>query len=497
MLCGLVVLLDGFDLQTMALAVPSLAQEWQAESAAFSFALSAALIGMLLGSAVVAPLGDRVGRRPVLIAGMIAVGAGSLLTGFAADPTDLSIWRFVTGLGLGMSLPNATALTSEYVPLRSRVLLISLMYCCVALGALIAGFVAPALIDAFGWRSIFFAGGVLPLAVAVILAVAIPESLRLLVARRPGDPRIPLIAARFLPGVDPATLVARAAERVDEPNVLALLTPTYRARTILLWLTFALNLFILFVLVSWLPTVLSDAGWTRAQALRGSVMNQAGGIVGGLLIAWLIDRGRIMPAMIGGYLLVAIALSLFLVVPSTVPSWVTLLLLVGAGVSGGQVALNAMSVLFYPPPLRATGSRLGEHARQSRRAARAVCGWVRAAASRPRARAAARADRRTGVAVRALRGAVVSRRALTPTGRRKSLDRLIDERLPRIRERKIDRHVLRKQQRHHLFLRIHDDPGRRRARPTELTDRPEVAGQSADRRARSRRARNRFRHCAR
>ena len=355
-LCGLVVLLDGFDLQTMALAVPSLTQEWQAESAAFSFALSAALIGMLLGSAVVAPLGDRIGRRPVLIGGMIAVGAGSLLTGFATDPTDLSIWRFVTGLGLGMSLPNATALTSEYVPLRSRVLLISLMYCCVALGALIAGFVAPALIDAFGWRSIFFVGGVLPLAVAVILALAIPESLRLLVARRPGDPRIPLIAARFLPGVDPATLVAHTTERVDEPNVLSLLTPAYRARTILLWLTFALNLFILFVLVSWLPTVLSDAGWTRAQALRGSVMNQAGGIVGGLLIAWLIDRGRVMPAMIGGYLLVAIALSLFLAVPSTVPSWVTLLLLVGAGVSGGQVALNAMSVLFYPPPLRATGS---------------------------------------------------------------------------------------------------------------------------------------------
>jgi MFS transporter, AAHS family, 4-hydroxybenzoate transporter len=355
-LCGLVVLLDGFDLQTMALAVPSLTQEWQAESAAFSFALSAALIGMLLGSAVVAPLGDRIGRRPVLIGGMIAVGAGSLLTGFATDPTDLSIWRFVTGLGLGMSLPNATALTSEYVPLRSRVLLISLMYCCVALGALIAGFVAPALIDAFGWRSIFFVGGVLPLAIAVILALAIPESLRLLVARRPGDPRIPLIAARFLPGVDPATLVAHTTERVDKPNVLSLLTRAYRARTILLWLTFALNLFILFVLVSWLPSVLSDAGWTRAQALRGSVMNQAGGIVGGLLIAWLIDRGRVMPAMIGGYLLVAIALSLFLAVPSTVPSWVTLLLLVGAGVSGGQVALNAMSVLFYPPPLRATGS---------------------------------------------------------------------------------------------------------------------------------------------
>jgi MFS transporter, AAHS family, 4-hydroxybenzoate transporter len=355
-LCGLVVLLDGFDLQTMALAVPSLTAEWRAESASFSFALSAALIGMLAGSAVVAPLGDRFGRRPVLIGGMIAVGAASILTAFAANPTELSIWRFVTGIGLGMSLPNATALTSEYVPLRSRVLLISLMYCCVALGALIAGFLAPVLIDAFGWRSIFIAGGVLPLVLAALLGVSIPESLRLLVAQRPNDPRIASIAKRFLPGVDPATLTARAGERVKQQNVFALLRPTYRMRTILLWSTFALNLFVLFTLVSWLPTVLSDAGWTRTQALRGAVMNQAGGIVGGLIIAWLIDRGRILPAMIGGYVVAAIALSLFLVVPSSVPNWVQLLLLIGAGISGGQVALNALSVLFYPPSLRATGA---------------------------------------------------------------------------------------------------------------------------------------------
>jgi AAHS family 4-hydroxybenzoate transporter-like MFS transporter len=135
-----------------------------------------------------------------------------------------------------------------------------------------------------------------------------------------------------------------------------LLGPAYRARTILLWCAFVLNLFVLFVLISWLPTVLSDAGWTRPQALRGAVMNQAGGIVGGLVIAWLIDRGRTVQAMIGGYIVVAVALSLFLVVESTVPNWVLLLLLVGAGVSGGQVALNALSVLFYPPSLRATGS---------------------------------------------------------------------------------------------------------------------------------------------
>ncbi len=355
-LCGLVILLDGFDLQTMSLAVPSLAEEWQAQPAVFSFALSAALLGMLGGSAVVAPLGDRFGRRPVLLGGLLVVGTASLLTAYSGSPTELSIWRFATGIGLGTTLPNATALTSEYVPVRSRVLLISLTYACVALGALIAGFVAPLLIDAFGWRSIFAFGGFLPLVVTVLIAIWIPESLRLLVAQRPTDPRIQVIAKRFLGDVDAAKLVVGATERVARQSVAALLSRTYRSRTLLLWATLALSLFVLYVLVSWLPTVLTAAGWTRAQALRGSVMNQAGGIVGGLIIASLIDRRLTIPAMVGGYVIVALALALFLVVPGTVSNWFSLLFLVGAGVSGGQVALNVLAVLFYPPPLRATGS---------------------------------------------------------------------------------------------------------------------------------------------
>jgi AAHS family 4-hydroxybenzoate transporter-like MFS transporter len=253
-------------------------------------------------------------------------------------------------------MPNATALTSEYVPLKSRVFLISLMFCGVALGALIAGFTAPALIAAFGWRSIFLVGGVVPLFIAAALYVWIPESLRLLVAQRPADPRIAGIVARFLPGVEAATVIASASDRVERQNVLELFAPRYRARTALLWAAFALNLFVLFVLISWLPAVLTAAGWTPAQALRGAVVNQAGGIVGGLVIAWLVDRDKTVPALIGGYVLVAAALSLFLVVPSNVTSWVVLLVVVGAGISGAQVALNALSAVFYPPSLRANGA---------------------------------------------------------------------------------------------------------------------------------------------
>jgi AAHS family 4-hydroxybenzoate transporter-like MFS transporter len=355
-LCGIAVLLDGYDIQTMALAVPSLTEEWGIEAAAFAYALSASVLGMVLGMAAVAPLGDRLGRRPLLIWGMLLVGLASAATALSTTPTELVIWRLLTGIGLGITLPNATALTSEYVPQRNRAFLIAAMYLGVPLGAVIAGFVAPMLIDAMSWRAIFLAGGLLPLALAVLLFAFVPESVRLLVAQRPKDPRSAGLLNRFVPGVDAVTVYALPKDRVEKQTVLALFQPQYWARTSLLWCIFALNLFVLFVLISWLPTILTDAGWTRPQALRGAVVIHAGGIIGGLVIARLVDVGRTVAALMTTYAIAAVGFALFLVVPGTLPAWTILLLVVGAGVSGSQVALIALSAIFYPASLRATGA---------------------------------------------------------------------------------------------------------------------------------------------
>jgi AAHS family 4-hydroxybenzoate transporter-like MFS transporter len=287
---------------------------------------------------------------------MLLVGLASAATALSTTPTELVIWRLLTGIGLGITLPNATALTSEYVPQRNRAFLIAAMYLGVPLGAVIAGFVAPMLIDAMSWRAIFLAGGLLPLALVVLLFAYVPESVRLLVAQRPKDPRIAGLLNRFVPGVDAVTVYALPKDRVEKQTVLALFQPQYWARTSLLWCIFALNLFVLFVLISWLPTILTDAGWTRPQALRGAVVIHAGGIFGGLVIAKLVDVGRTVTALTSAYAIVAVGFTLFLVVPGTLPAWTILLLVVGAGVSGSQVALIALSAIFYPASLRATGA---------------------------------------------------------------------------------------------------------------------------------------------
>ena len=380
--CGLVILLDGYDIQTMALVVPTLIKELGVARKFFGFALSASLMGMAVGYAFVAPFGDRIGRRPVLIGGILFVGLSSLATAYALelapltkpligplsplldllqsskDPSIVSFitWRFLTGVGLGTCIANATALTSEYVPAKNRAFLIAMMYLNVALGALIAGFVAPTILSNLNWHWIFYIGGALPLAIGFLALISIPESIRLLLSKRPGDPRIPRLLKRLAPDIDPATVYAEKHEHVKSQSVLALLSARYWARTILLWLVFIFNLVALYTMISWLPQILSEAGWTPAQALRGSVMIQAGGIVGGLIIGRFMDRGLTVPALITGYVITVIAFALFLVLPSTVPVWIALLLVIGGGISGAQVSLNSLSVIFYPPVIRATGA---------------------------------------------------------------------------------------------------------------------------------------------
>jgi AAHS family 4-hydroxybenzoate transporter-like MFS transporter len=352
-LCGLVVLLDGYDIQTMALAVPSLATQWGILPSKFGLALSASLIGLMVGAGLLAPLGDKYGRRPLLIGGMALLGVASLGTIFSTIPAHLVFWRFVTGLGLGASMPNGTALTSEYMPARRRAALVTLMFCNMAVGAFVAGFTAPAIIETWGWRGIFVVGGVLPLLVSLVLFVSAPESVRFLLARDPDDPRIRKILLRIAPDAN-AAFVRSEAQTAERHSVLALFAREYRLRTLLIWCAFILNLFVLYTLISWIPTLLRGAGWAAANASRGVGIINAGGVVAGLLISALVDRNRTQPAMLVAYIGVAVSLALFMILPSGAIWWL-LLAVIGGGTSGAQMTLNSLAAEIYPPVIRATG----------------------------------------------------------------------------------------------------------------------------------------------
>ncbi len=352
--CTLAMLFDGYDIQVMALAVPSIAGAWGIKPSSFSWALAASLAGMGLGSGFIAPLGDRLGRKRIMVASLALAGIGAVATAWSNSLTDLALWRFVTGLGIGGVIANATTLTSEYMPQRKRTWLVTVMYVGVPLGAFSAGIAAPALLNHTDWRGLFYFGGAGSLLAALISWAGTPESLKFMLAKRPGDPRIAAILKGLAPEVDPGGVFIEP-EIARKRSVLDLLSNEYVARTLLLWLIYVFNIFIIYMLTSWLPTVLTAAGWPRDQVLVGAVLNQIGGVVGGVLLSLIVDKYSPKLSLAAGYAICAVALGLLLVIPSSFANWAALLLLVGFGLSGAQAVLVAIAAAFYPLTIRATG----------------------------------------------------------------------------------------------------------------------------------------------
>jgi AAHS family 4-hydroxybenzoate transporter-like MFS transporter len=354
-LCAVIVLFDGYDIQTIALVIPTLSEQWSLGAGEFNLAVTAAIVGMGVGAALLAHIGDRIGRRPALILSLTMLGLSCLLTAQSSSLNELVLWRFLTGVALGVCLPNATALTSDYMPARRRATLVTLMFCNVAFGAVLAGNLAPLLLQAFGWQTVFIVGGIAPLVLAVLVYLTLPESCQFLLVRQPGSPRLVRQLARLAPNVDATKVRNAVRDQAPRQSPLVLLSPEYRTGTMLLWVVFCLNLYVLYFLVSWLPTLLSTVGWPRGTALRASVSMQFGGIVGGLLLSYMVDRGKVVLSMGTAYAGAAILFALFMVVPAEPSAWIPLMVLMGAGISGGQATLYALAATYYPAMLRATG----------------------------------------------------------------------------------------------------------------------------------------------
>ncbi len=325
LLCALVVLLDGYDLQAMGLVVPTLAKEWHQASAAFTIAQTASVLGLGLGSAFIAPWGDRLGRRPLLLGGLGIILVTSLGAATATSTWQLALWRLLVGLGLGIGQSNASALTAEYAPLARRATIMTMMGVCVAFGAMLAGLTAPQLIAAAGWRGLFLVGAALPLLALIATAVGLPES--------------------------PAVKQAAAA---GGGTLRALLRPPYRERTLRLWLVYGLSAMMLYFLMGWLPQFLINAGLAPSQALHAVALLQFGGIAGSLVQAWLVDRHRTITALVGAYSMTLITALIFAVF-GVGPAWPLLLVLMGSGVAGVLMSIIALGAIFYPPQIRATG----------------------------------------------------------------------------------------------------------------------------------------------
>ena len=357
--CFIIIAIDGFDTAIIGFIAPSLRTDWGLTPQQLAPLMAAGLVGLAAGSFVAGPLGDRIGRKTILVLSVLFFGIWTLASAYADSLLTLTLFRFLTGLGLGGAMPNAITLTSEYAPQRSKSLVVTIMFCGFTLGSGLGGVLAAQLIPAYGWRSVLLLGGYVPIGCAVLLWFALPESVRFLVLRRPHSPLIATTLRRIAPA---AALPAGASFVLPEPPAAAKGSPVaqlfaaeLRFGTLALWAAFFMSLLIVYLLTNWLPTLFKDAGFPLAKAALVAAMYQVGGTVGAIVIGWLMDRYNPYRVLGLSYLasIVFIALIGFM--------YTDLLILnlavagVGFCVSGSQIGANALAASFYPTGNRVTG----------------------------------------------------------------------------------------------------------------------------------------------
>ena len=354
-------LADGIDVVAMSVTAPSVAAAWGLERAALGPLFSAALFGMAIGAAGLAPLSDRLGRRLLLVAAMLLVGLSMLAVSWIesmASVTVFSILRFVSGLGIGVIFGSAPALASEFMPSRYRSLAVSLVVMGYPVGAVLAGPIANALIPDYGWTAVFMAGGVLTLCIAVVTWALLPESPEFLASRAGNRPDREVVVNSLLARLDrdPVSAVETNISRPSATPVAQILTPERRIRTLALWVIYFMGFLTMYFMLSWIPTLFVDSGYARAQGIEALTGFNLGAVPGILVLAFLTTRLSLAPLLSLFFVSASAVLAYVgLAEPSGLDSLMVLMFVGGVFLHGGFTCLYALATKTYPSDIRAAG----------------------------------------------------------------------------------------------------------------------------------------------
>jgi AAHS family 3-hydroxyphenylpropionic acid transporter len=325
LVCFLIAAVEGYDIQAFGVAAPKMVPELGLNPAQQGWAASAAMIGLVMGAFAGGWLADRTGRKPVLIGSVAMFGIFSLVTA-AAQSYDALLWaRFATGLGFGGAMPNLIAVAVEIAKPDRRAATVAAMFCGMPAGGATSALIARVAGDGLDWRTIFIAGGVVPLVLIPVIALLLPET---------------------RPAHDPAA---------DRNLVRALFAGRRAAPTVLIWAAFMLTLVVLYLALNWLPTLVVDKGHPPAQGFAAAMAFNIAGVVGSLLVGAVTDRLGWRWPLAAVYVALAAAMA-GLAAAATPFAILALSAAAGFLVMGAQFSLYAVAPMLYPVHLRGAGA---------------------------------------------------------------------------------------------------------------------------------------------
>lgn len=348
--------LDGFDVLSISFASPGIAAEWGIDRAGLGIVLSMELIGMAIGSVFLGRVADRIGRRRTMLGCLGIMAVGMFMVTTTASITELSVWRVITGLGIGGMLASINAVAAEFSSSRRKHMNVSLMTIGYPIGAVIGGTIAAQLLKTYDWRAVFYLGSAMTALCVPLVYFLIPESVHWLTHKRPHGAlqsinktlkRMGHAALSALPDIEPESR-KRALAGIFSPALIA--------TTLFVTLAYFFHITTFYFVIKWVPKIVVDMGFQASSAVGVLVWANVGGALGGALFGFLTLKYDVKKLAIVVLLMSAVMVSVF----GRSSADLTMLSLV-AGTAGfctnaGVVGLYALFAHCYPTHVRASGT---------------------------------------------------------------------------------------------------------------------------------------------
>ncbi len=353
---GALAALDGYDVLAVTFAAPGITAEWGIDRAALGIVFSMGLLGMALGSFLIAPFADRFGRKPLVLVTLWLMAGGMLASAFAQNVTELSIYRVVTGLGIGGMVSVVVPMAAEFANARRRTLAVGIGALGFPIGGVIGGSIAAALLQWFDWRAVFFLGAGVALVMTPVVMRWAPESIAYLLTRKSEKALAHLNRVLARIGQPSIARMPASSEGPVSKRATSIFSTASIARTLLVT---ALNFFFVinvYFMLSWMPQMTADAGFSPSAAASVSVIANLTGVIGGLLLGWAAPHLGLKPLAIVAFLGLGAATVVFGFTPSDIGQLRGAGALVGFFMIPGMVAIYTIIARSFPAETRATGA---------------------------------------------------------------------------------------------------------------------------------------------
>ncbi len=327
-LCFLLNFNDGIDVLLVSFTGSEIMKEFGLTNAELGYIFSSGLGGMTAGCFILAPLGDRIGRRKIFLISLLLISLGMLLVNFSTHYGLLLVCRAITGLGIGGILPNLATVAAEFSTDKTRDFNVGIVQGGWPLGAILTGFVSAWIVPLYGWRFAYLSAGLFSLGMLVAVYVVLPES---------------------------PDFLNRTNRLTQKSSWRDLFVPEFRQSTIQLWLATFFGFITLYTVLSWVPILAKQSGMPFELATYiGTAMN-LGAFSGVFVMGLLIGRLGIKRVILVYVMLAFVLLNLYGNLDQDFVLKFALTFGIGFFVQGGFNTMYPASTRIYPSEIRSTG----------------------------------------------------------------------------------------------------------------------------------------------